>query len=254
MTIALLVALAAGAVVLALVAGRAHARARALERRVGKATRELERLQRAFARFAPAAVVEEVVAGGALEPAKREVTVLFADLKGFTAMSDKLDPAVLVQVLNDYFRAMSQAIAAHRGYVAKFMGDGIMAIFGAPEPNPWQARDAVEAALAMRAALAVYNETLRAAGLPELAFGVGVHRGVVVAGILGSDELVEFTVIGDTVNVAARVESATRAHDVDILVTNEVKEKLDGRVRLRALPPARVKGKPEPIPIWAVEG
>ena len=247
-----LVAVAA-AVVAAVVAVRARSHAHDLALRVEKSARELEHLQRSFGRFAPEAVVEAVIAGGDLAPEKREVTVLFADLQGFTALSDRLDPAVLVRMLNGYLRAMSRAIAAHRGHVAKFMGDGIMAIFGAPEPNPWHARDAVAAALEMRRALAAYNAELRASELPELAFGLGIHRGVAVAGVIGSDQLLEFTVIGDTVNVASRIESATRTHGVDILVSEAVKQKLDDRVRLRELPPTPLKGKPEPIALWAVE-
>jgi adenylate cyclase len=253
-TIAALLALSIVAVALGLALRASQKRARELQRRVEQSARELERVQRSFARFAPASVVDDIVAGGAGAPEKREVTVLFADLKGFTAMSDGLDPAALVRVLNGYFAAMSRAISAHRGHVSKFMGDGIMALFGAPDPNPWQTADAVEAALAMRAALVTYNVQLRGGGLPELAFGVGVHRGVAVAGVIGSKELVEFTVIGDTVNVASRIESMTRTHGVDILVTDDVKRHLGDRFRLRAMPPTPVKGKPEPIATWAVEG
>jgi adenylate cyclase len=230
-----------------------RARSRTLASRVEKSARELERLQTAFARFAPPAVVDDIARGRAVQAEKREVTVLFADLKGFTSLSDKLDAAVLVRILNGYFGEMSRAITAHRGHVAKFLGDGIMALFGATENNPWQARDAVEAALEMRASLVRYNAALRGDGLPELAFGIGIHRGVAVAGILGSDELMEFTVIGDTVNVAARVESMTRTHDVDILVTEDVRSRLDARFEVRTLPPTPVKGKAQPIATWAVE-
>lgn len=254
MTTALLLAVSVVAVALALALRASSKRARELERRVEQSARELERVQRSFARFAPASVVDDIVGGGAGAPEKREVTVLFADLKGFTAMSDRLDPAALVRVLNGYFAAMSRAISAHRGHVSKFMGDGIMALFGAPDPNPWQTADAVEAALAMRAALVSYNAELRDGGLPELAFGVGVHRGIAIAGVIGSEQLVEFTVIGDTVNVASRIESMTRTHGVDILVTDDVKQHLGDRFRLRAMPPTPVKGKPEPIATWTVEG
>jgi class 3 adenylate cyclase len=253
-TIALLLAVSIVAVALGLALRASRTRARELERRVEQSARELERVQRSFAHFAPASVVDDIVAGGAGAPEKREVTVMFADLKGFTAMSDGLDPAALVRVLNGYFAAMSRAISAHRGHVSKFMGDGIMALFGAPDPNPWQTADAVEAALAMRAALVTYNTQLRGSGLPQLAFGVGVHRGVAVAGVIGSEQLVEFTVIGDTVNVASRIETMTRTHGVDILVTGDVKRHLGDRFRLRAMPPTPVKGKPEPITTWAVEG
>jgi adenylate cyclase len=226
-----------------------------LQDRLDAAQKALEKLQRAFARFAPMAVVDDIASGAmTVTPEKRQVTVLFADLQGFTAMSDTMDPAVLVSILNGYFRVMSEAISANKGHVSKFIGDGIMALFGAPEPNPWQEQDAVKAALAMRAALVGYNQSLAAEGKPTLRVGVGLHRGVAVAGVIGSEQLVEYTVIGDTVNVASRIESLTRGHGVDILVTAEVKEKLDERFVLEEKPAAMVKGKPQPVVTWAVVG
>ncbi len=182
------------------------------------------------------------------------ITVMFADIQGFTHMSDRMDPAVLVDILNGYFRAMSAAITVHHGHVAKFIGDGLMALFGAVTKNPWQARDATLAALAMRDALARYNDTLRARALPELAFGVGIHCGTVVVGIIGNDALMEFTAIGDTVNVAAHIETLTRVHGADILISADVRAALDDRFRLRELPPTTIKGKSEPVTTFAVQG
>jgi class 3 adenylate cyclase len=252
LTAAVGLAAALGVALLALT--RARSARRLLERRLAKATADLERLQGSFSKFAPAAVVDELAASGAsLEATKREVTVLFADLKGFTALSDRLDPAVVVRLLNGYFAEMSAAITAHRGHVSKFIGDGILALFGALEHNPWQTRDAVEAAIAMRGALAKYNERLAEDGFEPLRLSVGLHRGVAVAGVFGCEELMEFTVLGDTVNVASRVEGLTRTHDVDILLTEEVRRELGDRFRLRPLPPVAVKGKPHPIATYAVQ-
>ena len=230
-------------------------RVRALGARVQRDAASLESLQRAFQRFAPAEVVESIIAQGvATRSEKKDVTVLFADLRGFTKMSERLDPAVVVEMLNGYFEEMSAAITEHRGHVSKFIGDGILALFGALEPNPWQANDATHAALAMCTRLHRYNETLEARGLPALAIGVGIHRGTVVAGVIGSRSLMEYTVIGADVNLAARVESLTRAHEVDILVTAAVRAALDPRFRLRALPAVEVKGVSEPVATFAVEG
>jgi class 3 adenylate cyclase len=229
-------------------------RLRSLQRRVDASAASLENMQQSFARFAPAEVVEAIVSQGvSTRSEKKEVTVLFADLRGFTQMSEKLDPAQLVQILNGYFEEMSRAITTHRGHVSKFIGDGIMALFGALEPNPWHTNDAVHAALAMRAALAAYNERLRARGLPVLSLGIGVHRGQVVAGVIGSAQLMEYTVIGANVNLAARVESATRNHDVDILITRAVRDALDPRFTLREMPPITAKGVSEPVVTFAVE-
>ena len=250
---------AAAAVVVAVVAIvtalAARRRSIALGARLATAGHELESLQHAFSRFAPATVVEDIATQGfSTRSEKKDVTVLFADVKGFTPLAERLDAAVLVRILNGYFEAMSRAILAHSGHVSKFIGDGILAIFGALESNPWQANDAVHAALAMRQALADYNARLRADGLPELAIGIGVHRGAVVAGVIGSADLVEYGVIGATVNTTARVEKLTRTHDVDILVTAAVQAVLDRRFRVRAMPAARLRGIAEPVATYAVEG
>ena len=230
-------------------------RIRQLERLVEDTHARLERLQLHFARFAPDDVVEQLTdAGGELKPTRRTVTVLFADLKGFTALSDRMDPEQMVPILNGYFQAMSVAIAAHHGRVTELIGDGMLALFGALEPNPWQAQDAVLGALAMREALARYNETLRARSMPELQVGIGIHRGEVLAGVMGYQELSKFGVVGDTINVASRVEQLTRELSVDLLITEEVRRELDGRFRLRAMPPQSVKGKAEPIVTYLVEG
>ena len=247
-------ALIAAVTALVLHAARTRRRIAVLETRLADAAHELELLQRAFSRFAPAAVVEDVIAQGvSTRSAKKDVTVLFADLKDFTPLAERLDPEILVRILNDYFERMTRAIDAHRGHVAKFIGDGLLALFGALEPNPWQASDAVHAALAMRAGLAELNARLDLDGLAPLAAGIGIHRGVVVAGVIGSAELMEYGVIGSTVNVAARVERLTRLHGVDILITDAVRTALDDRFEVRPMPPADVKGVAAPVPTFAVE-
>jgi adenylate cyclase len=226
-----------------------------LRERLEKASMTLQQLQLSFSRFAPQEVVERIIARGIGTTAeKKEVTVLFADLVGFTAMSESLDPDVLCEILNGYFARMSRAITEHQGHVSKFIGDGILALFGALGPNPWQADDAVHAALGMQAALDAYNRELASLGRPTLRLGIGVHRGLAVAGIVGSDELMEFTVIGNTVNLAARVEHLTRHHGVGVLVTREVRDAIDPRFSLRELPPALAPGVSGPVVTYAVEG
>lgn len=253
--VAAIIALSLCGVLVAAIAVRYRQRAGTLALRLRQSSGDLEDLQTAFERFAPATVVDEIAATGSSTAAqKREVTVMFADLQGFTALTDKLDPAQVVDILNGYFRAMSAVITAHRGHVSKFMGDGLMALFGTLDYNPWQTRDAALAALGMRDALARYNETLTNRGLPTLGFGVGIHRGVGVVGVLGCNTLMEFTVIGDVVNVASRVEALTRTHGVDILVTDVVHDALGDGFCLRELPATPVKGKPEPLVTFALTG
>ena len=248
-------ALVAALAALASLVVRTRRRLAALESRLGHASHGLESLQQAFSRFAPAEVVEDIIAQGiSTRSEKKDVTVLFADLKGFTSLAEHLDPDALVRLLNGYFERMSHAITLHRGHVAKFIGDGLLALFGALEPNPWQTNDAVQAALAMRAALADYNVTLAGDGLPELSMGVGIHRGTVVAGVIGSAELMEYGVIGSTVNLASRAEDLTRTHGVDILVTEAARITLDRRFRLRPMPPVDVKGVSAALVTFAVDG
>lgn len=248
-------ALALAVLCLLLLARRRGAETARLRRVLQTLSADLERLQLAFARFAPQEIVERIIARGVRTTADRkDVTILFADLVGFTRMSEGLDPAVLVEILNGYFRRMSRVIADHRGHVSKFIGDGILALFGALERNPWQVNDAVQAALAMQAELRAYNRELKSEGLPELRAGIGLHHGPVVAGIIGSSELVEFTVIGSTVNIAARVEHLTRVHGADILVTEAVRRALDPQFQLRVLPPTPVAGVSDPLTVYAVEG
>ena len=216
---------------------------------------ELQQLETSFARFAPRQVIERIIASGASTTTaeKKDVTILFADIVGFTHLSESLDADLLVTILNGYFARMSRVIADHRGHVSKFIGDGILALFGAIEPNPWQANDAVHAALAMQAELQAYNRELIPSGIPEIRVGIGLHRGTAVAGLIGSNELMEFTVIGHHVNLASRVEGLTRLHRVGILVTPALRDALDPRFVLRELPAATVPGISEPLVTYAVD-
>jgi class 3 adenylate cyclase len=226
-----------------------------LRQRLDAAAKELERLQLAFAHFAPPQVVERIIAAGVSTSAeKKHVTVLFADIVGFTRLSESLDPELLVRLLNGYFARMSRVITEHRGHVAKFIGDGILALFGAIERNPWQASDAVRAALAMRTALEEYRREVAGDLAEPLRIGIGLHCGPAVAGVIGNSTLMEFTAIGQTVNLASRVEGLTRRVGADILVTEAVRDQLDERFLLRRLEPESVAGIAAPVVTYAVEG
>ena len=246
---------------LAVLAGALHRQWRRNERlrlQLDAAAVDLQQLQQACARLAPAGVVQRLIADG-VKPGteaaaeRKVVTALFADLVGYTAMSERREPADLARVLNGYFQRMSDAIHEHRGHVSTYMGDGILAYFGALQPNPWQCDDAVRAALAMRAAIREYSAELAAEGLPPLAVGIGIHRGPGLAGLVGSRERMEYAFVGRTVNLAARVQTLTRTHQVDILVTEALREQLDPRFMLRAMPAESVKGIAEPVVTYAVE-
>ena len=228
-----------------------------LQAQLESAAVDLQHLQEACSRLAPAGVVQRLVADGvgpgAQTPAERKVvTALFADVVGYTALSEKLDPAVLARVLNGYFQRVSDAVHDHRGHVSTYLGDGILAYFGALQPNPWQCDDAVRAALAMRVAIRDYNVELAREGLPPLAIGIGIHRGPGLAGLIGSRERMEYGFVGPTVNMAARVQALTRTHEVDILVTDALRAELDSKFVLTAMPPEMVKGIAEPVLTYAV--
>ena len=226
-----------------------YRRHQALRRRLDDANRELEQLQRTFNHFAPARVVDDILERRTLDIAEtREVTILFADLRGFTALSEQLNASDLVALLNTYFQRMDRAVDEHSGFISKFIGDGLLVLFGALHDNPWQSTDAVKAALAMKRRV----DTLEAEGAEDLSLSVGIHRGPVVAGIVGSFEVKEFTVVGRHVNLASRVEELTRVHEQDILITEAVREDLDPSIAVTEQPPASVKGVQAPITTYAV--
>ena len=244
-------------VLLAAALHRIWRRNESLQAQLEAAATDLQHLQEACSRLAPAGVVQRLLTDGVTPGAgpaaeRKVVTALFADLVGYTALSERLEPAVLARVLNGYFQRMSDAVHEHRGHVSTFIGDGILAYFGAIHPNPWQCDDAVRAALAMRAAMREYNVELAREGLPPLGVGIGIHRGPGLAGLVGSRERMEYAFVGRTVNVAARVQALTRTHQVDILVTDALRAELDTRFVLTPMPAEVVKGIAEPVITYAV--
>lgn len=194
----------------------------------------------------------EAVLGGE----ERMVTVLFSDLRNFTALSESRSAHDTVSLLNTYFTHMSAAIEAHGGVVDKYLGDGIMALFGAPVEHEDHAGNAVMAALAMQAALARMNRDLAAQGVPPLAMGIGINSGVVVAGNLGSPERLNYTVVGDSVNLAARLEGLTKrlGDDAAIVISADTLKRSLRQFRVRPLGAQPVRGKAEPVEVYAVLG
>ena len=187
---------------------------------------------------------------------ERRVTVLFSDLRGFTALSEKRSAHDTVTLLNTYFTRMSAAIEAHQGVVDKYLGDGIMALFGAPVSQEDDAGNAIRAALAMQAELDQLNQDFVASGMPPLTMGIGINTGTVVAGNLGSPERLNYTVIGDSVNLAARLEGLTKrlAADERIVISADTLAQSKRRFTVRDLGPMEVRGKSEPVTVYAVLG
>lgn len=193
--------------------------------------------------------------GAALGGEERVVTILFADLRGFTPLSEKLPARELIGILNRYLDCMSGEIEQRGGVIDKFIGDAIMAVFGAPVTQADAADQALQAALGMKHALGAFNATMRAEGLPELAIGIGINTAQVVAGNIGSHRRLNYSVIGDGVNVAARLETLTRQTEyaTDILVSAATLSASTGIYRTRSLGSVLVKGRTEPVQIFALD-
>ncbi len=183
-----------------------------------------------------------------------EVTVLFSDIRGFTSMSENLAPADVVQKLNEYLTAMTDVVANHGGIVDKFVGDAIMAVWGTPERCPDGPERAVRAAVEMLSTLDDLNRRWESEGRRRLDIGVGVNTGEAVSGNMGSPGKMDFTVIGDTVNVASRLEGLTKELGSRIIIGQATRDALGPEFLVRPLPPAAVKGKGDLLAVYAVDG
>ncbi|MBN2725591.1 MAG: GAF domain-containing protein [Deltaproteobacteria bacterium] len=181
-----------------------------------------------------------------------EVTTMFADIRGFTSMSENMEAKEIVKMLNTYFEVMVDVIFTYQGTLDKFVGDEIMALFGAPVPMPNGAKMAVECALEMIASLEVYNTARMADGKKPIAIGIGINTGEVVCGALGSSKTLQYTVVGDPVNLASRLCSLAKPYEIIIgeNTYNQVADYFDFEVR----DPVSVKGKAKPVNIYNVLG
>ncbi len=177
-------------------------------------------------------------------------SVVFTDIRGFTALSERLSPEEVVQFLNLYLEEMTNAIMEHQGMVDKYIGDAVMGVFGVPLPNEHHAKLAVQAALSMKMRLAKLNESLAQQNLPQLGLGVGVHTGELVVGAIGAPQRLDYTVIGDSVNVASRIEGLTRKYDVDILISDATQALLSDDLPTKEIGTTTVKNRTKPVTLW----
>jgi adenylate cyclase len=207
-----------------------------------------------LSRFLPRQVVERVLASGgaALEPVQREVTILFSDIRSFTSMSETMAPREVLEFLDEYFGHMGQIVRGHEGMLNKFLGDGMLAVWGVPDQQEDHAVRAVRAALDMRKKLVELNEYRVREGRAEIRIGIGVHTGVVAAGMLGGADQREYTVIGDAVNLASRIESLTKALGTDVLVSESTFGKCGGKFEGTRVGEEKVKGRDAGVVVFTI--
>jgi adenylate cyclase len=206
-----------------------------------------------FGQYVPPELVDEMARNPEqfnMAPRARELSVLFSDVRGFATISETLTPEDLSVYINEYLTNMSLVIRErHRGTLDKYMGDAIMAFWGAPVADPQHARNAVLAALDMQSNAKSLNDRFKARGWPTLKIGIGVNSGVMRVGDMGSKLRRAYTVMGDAVNIASRLEGVTKQYGADIIIGDGTRQLISGFV-LRELDRVRVKGRDEPIAIY----
>ena len=218
--------------------------------------RDKRLIKKMFARYVSKDVFDQLVANpslAALGGARRNMTVLFSDIRGFTTMSEQGTPEDVVAQLNELFTRMVAVVFDHRGTVDKFVGDMIMALYGAPLDDDDHADHAVQTALAMIRTLQEMNGQWQAQGRPALDIGIGVNTGDMVAGNIGSDTIMSYTVIGDAVNLGARLESLNKDYATRIIISEFTRARLKGRYDIHPLGDVVVKGKSKPVAIFEVK-
>lgn len=207
-----------------------------------------------YSRFLPEYVVKQMLENPEsfkLGGVSQTITILFADIRGFTRISEHAPPEKIVGLLNRYFSAMTDIIFAHGGTLDKYLGDGLMALFGAPTATPDDASNALNAAVAMQRRLLGINRELRDEGFQEIGVGMGLHTGEVIVGYIGSDRRSEYTAIGDAVNTSSRLESNARGGE--ILISDATAKAAHSRYTLHPREPIMVKNREQPVALWEVD-
>jgi len=215
---------------------------------------ERERLKGAFDRFVNKDIADAVLAGNLrLGGERKKVTIFFSDIRSFTAISEKMEPEQVVEFLNHYMTMMVGIIHRHNGTVDKFIGDAIMAVWGAPNASEDDVSHCLDAALEMRYALIDYNKN-RSKSQPEIKIGAGINTGNVLAGQIGSEDRLEYTVIGDAVNLASRIETLNKPFGTDVLISENTYNEVKSKFKCVPMESIMVKGKSKPQKVFCVLG
>ena len=217
-----------------------------------------QREKRRLSRFFSPAVVRKIIrshdADEALSSGRRVLTVLFSDIRGFTSMSERMAPEQVVEFLREYLGTMTEAVFLHGGTVDKYVGDAIVALYNAPFEEPDHAAQAVRTALEFQERLGPLRRKFGDALGGDLRCGVGIHTGEAVVGALGSAQRLEYTAIGDTINLGSRLEGLTKRFDVPIIISEATYRELKDQFHTRALGEVGVRGREEPVQVYAVLG
>jgi adenylate cyclase len=219
--------------------------------------REKRKMHKLFGQYVSPDVYRQLVQNPALARLggqRRDMTVLFSDIRGFTAVTERGEPEAIVAMLNEYFTSMVDIVFRHHGTLDKFVGDMVMALFSAPLDDPDHPDHAVAAALEMIDELARLNARWKTEGRPELDIGIGINSGPMIAGNIGSEAIMSYTVIGDAVNLASRLESLNKQYGTRIIISDATRRRLRRPCRLRPLGDVIVKGKSQPVAIFEVVG
>ena len=215
---------------------------------------EREKMKDAFGKFVNKEIAEQVLRGDLkLGGEKKKAAIFFSDLRGFTALSEGLEPEAVVKFLNAYFTDMVRCVHETHGVVDKYIGDAIMAHWGAIGGKGNHTENAINAGLLMRKALLAFNEVHKGR-FPTAKMGSGINTGPLISGQIGSEERLEYTVIGDAVNLASRIEALNKPFGTDLLISEDACREVEGIFKLTPMPAIKVKGKAEPQKIYAVLG
>jgi adenylate cyclase len=224
---------------------------------MAKGLRERDTIKRAFSGYISRQVLETIMEKGelpALKGERRRITVLFADIRGFTTISEDMTPEEVVEMLSEFFDRMVEVLMRHKGTIDKFLGDGMMVIFGAPLDDPYQEEHAVLAAIEMQKELGNLCKEWESRGRRPIKMGIGINSGAAIVGNIGSEDHMEYTAIGDTVNLAARLESATKELDLDIAVSDQTYTAIRPLFQWKAAGTIAIRGRSEPVRAYSVEG
>jgi adenylate cyclase len=222
---------------------------------MAQSLREKDLIKRAFTRYVAREVVDEILKDPenlVLTGERRDVTVLFCDIRGFTSTSEKLTPEEVVTLLNTFYNLMIDTTFKEDGTLDKFLGDGVMAVFGAPIYHQDHSLRAIRTALAMQAGMRNLSARRALEGKPAIEVGIGINAGDAVAGTVGTEARMEYTVIGDSVNLASRLQSHSKAGQ--ILISEQTYLKVQAAVEAQSLGRVRVKGKEDEIGVYEVIG